>query len=205
MRSFKIYYEHLNPGNDYLWQTPNLRPKYPECKIWYTHQHFGKGPLGSFVADLSEQVGTSKRYTNHCVRVSGTNVITKSRKFNNKEVMDFASHKSVQSLTIYQCVSNVKKLELAKTLTDAIKNKQDQPETGPEPVATAPINAKTNVQNEAILPQNALLVLNKPNWDDIPDFDLLSMLADLEQNCSQQDAIVPQKSQMIKTLLYDLN
>ena len=77
--------------------------------------------------------------------------------------MDFTGHGSVQSLTIYQGVSNERKLELAKTLTDAMKNKQDEPEPQLEQVATAPINPKTGVQNEEILPQNALIVPSVPN------------------------------------------
>ena len=106
----------------------------------------GKGPFGSFVADLCEKVGTSKRYTKDCVRFTGTNV-TKSGEFNNKEVMNFNGHKSVQSLTINQRVSSERKMEMAKTIIDAMKKKED---------AKPSTNETVNVQ--AIPVQVAVLV-----------------------------------------------
>ena len=87
-----------------MWQNPNFCPKDPTSNIWYTKGHLGKTLLGNFITDLCEKVGKMKRYTNHCLRVCSTNIVTKSVKFNTKEVMDFAGHKSVQSLTIYQRV-----------------------------------------------------------------------------------------------------
>ena len=122
VRSFKLYLSHLNPENDYLLQTPNRKAK-DDCEVWYT-KHLGKNPLGSFVAKLCEKIGTSKHYTNHCVRVSSTSTVTQCGKFKDKEIMDLTSHKSVQSLTIYQRVWPEKKLQMAKHLTkfSLIKN-----------------------------------------------------------------------------------
>ena len=106
--------------------------------------------------------------------------------------MDFTGHKSVPSLTIYQRVSNERKMEMAKTLTDAIKNKvetkqtpQVQPALVPVQVPPPKINVPTDpvevlqnalviIQNAVQLPQESLIVPYKPNWDDdTADFDLL--------------------------------
>ena len=98
----QMYISHLHPDNTYLWQKPNLNPKNRTLEIWYTTWHLGKMPLGHFIAEISEKVGTSKPYPNHYVRVSTTNIITNCGLFNDKEVMDFTGHKSVQIVQIYR-------------------------------------------------------------------------------------------------------
>ena len=107
----------------YMWQMPNLHAKYPNSPIWYTCGHLGKGPLGSFISELCAKVGTSKHCTNHCVRVSTTNVITCTGLFNDKEVMEMMGHKSSESLQLYRCVCPEKKMEMAKVLGSAINKK----------------------------------------------------------------------------------
>ena len=34
VRSFKMYMTHLHPENQFLWQTPNYKPKNKEDSIW---------------------------------------------------------------------------------------------------------------------------------------------------------------------------
>ena len=74
VRSFKMYITHLHPENQFLWQTPNYKPKNKEDLIWYTKQHIGKNTLGAFMSELSKNCKLSKHYTNHCIRVTGTSV-----------------------------------------------------------------------------------------------------------------------------------
>ena len=93
--------------------------------VWYTYSYLGKTPLSSIVSEICQKVGTSKHYTNHCIRVSTTNIITKSGKFSDKEVMDFTGYKSVQSLQTYCCVSKETKMEMSKELSKLINKTQD--------------------------------------------------------------------------------
>ena len=81
---------------------------------------WGKLLLAPLCQKYVKKVGTLKHYTNHCVRVSTTNVITKSGKFNDKEVMNFTGHKSVQSLQTYCRVSKQTKMEMSKELSKVI-------------------------------------------------------------------------------------
>ena len=125
IQSYRKYINHLNPKNDYLWQTPTFIYKNCNSDVWYNHSHLGKTPLGSFVSEICQKVGTSKHYTNHCIRVSTTNIITKSGKFNEKEVMDFTGHKSVQLLQTYCFVSKETKMEISRELSKVINKTQD--------------------------------------------------------------------------------
>ena len=124
VRSFKIYYEHLNPDNGYLRQYPNLKPKNHDSPIWYTKAHLGKTPLGNFLADLCKRIGTSKHYTNHCIQVSSTSVVTCTGKYS--KVMDLSGHKSIQSFTVYQRIQLKKKMEMAQDLKNAPNKTNDQ-------------------------------------------------------------------------------
>ena len=55
VRSFRMYLSHLNPENEYLWQTPNHHPKDPLSPVWYTIGHIGKNTLGSFMTNLESK------------------------------------------------------------------------------------------------------------------------------------------------------
>ena len=124
VRSFKLYSSHLHPENPYLWQTPNVKPKDPNSPIWYTKMHLGKNTLGKFMTELSKDVSLSKIYTNHCIHVTGTSILSRC-KYNDKEVMSITGHKSVQSLTVYQCVQQKKKLEMAQVLASSMTKSDD--------------------------------------------------------------------------------
>ena len=122
--SFKLYLSHLNNDNKFLWQTPNVKPKDPNSPVWYTKGHLGKNTLGQFMTQLSTDVGLSKIYTNHCIRVTGTSILSRCN-YNDKEVMSITGHKSVQSLTVYQCVKDKKKMEMAKVLSSSMAKNDD--------------------------------------------------------------------------------
>ena len=125
VRSFKMYLSHLHEENPYLWQTPNVNPKDPNSPIWYTKQHIGKNILGQFMTELSKNAGLSKSYTNHCIRVTGTSILSRC-KYHDKEVMSITRHKSVQSLTVYQRVQDKKKMEMASVSTSSLKKTDDE-------------------------------------------------------------------------------
>ena len=123
--SFKMYMSHLEPSNPFLWQTPNNKPKNPNSPIWYTKGHLGKNTLGAFMRELSKNCELSQHYTNHCIRVTGSSILSRC-KFNDKEVMSMTGHKSVQSLTVYQRVNQQKKMEMGQVLTTAMQKKDEE-------------------------------------------------------------------------------
>ena len=99
VHSFKMYMSHLHPDN------PKL----------------GKNPLATFVSDICKKGGTSKIYTNHCLRVTNASILQMCN-YSNKEIMEITRHKSVQSLTIYQRVRPENMINMGKTLGTALTN-----------------------------------------------------------------------------------
>ena len=68
---------------------------------------------------MSKIAKLSDHYTNHCIRVSGINNITRGR-FTARQVMAVSGHKSIQSLAIYQCVQADEKLMMGMHLTHVL-------------------------------------------------------------------------------------
>ena len=82
--------------------------------------------------------------------------------YSNKEIMEITGHKSVQSLTIYQCVRPQKMIDMGKTLSTALTNSNENvmqvehakkslpapPQKATEPAPPAPVE---NV-DDAIVP-----------------------------------------------------
>ena len=143
-------------------------------------------PLGNFLADICERIGTSKRYTNHCIRVSSTSAVTRTGKYSNCEVMDLSGHKSVQSLTIYQHIQLKRKMEMANNLNKALnktnnkieeeKNQQKEVKHQPRAVTNQapaiheiqhPVVTPPPVPDEAPLinQPDQLIVPYEPKWD----------------------------------------
>ena len=65
--SFRKYLQHLEPNNEYLWQTPLKNAKKGNPEIWYGMQHMGKNTLSGFMKDVSKNCNLSIMYTNHSI------------------------------------------------------------------------------------------------------------------------------------------
>ena len=76
VKSFQDYVSHLNPQNDYMWQTPLDKVNITVAQVWYGRQHIGKNPLRTFMSDLSDKCKLRQIYTNHSIRVTGCTVLT---------------------------------------------------------------------------------------------------------------------------------
>ena len=122
--SFHMYIEHLDPDNEYLWQTP-LRKFNASKKVWYSKQHMGKNTLCSFMKDLSKECNLSQIYHNHSIRSTGITVLTR-QEFSSSEIMSVSGHKSVQSLSIYQKTAAKQKLEMGNVLFQSVTKPEDQ-------------------------------------------------------------------------------
>ena len=45
--------------------------------VWYSQAHIGKNPLAKFLSNISKNCQLSKMYTNHCIRVTGSAILTR--------------------------------------------------------------------------------------------------------------------------------
>ena len=192
VRSFRMYLQHLNPDNKFLWQTPLKSPHPQRPEVWYGLQHIGKNTLGKFMTDLSAHCNLSKIYTNHSIRVTGITVLTRM-KFSSSEIMSVSGHKSVQSLTNYQRTQPKQKIEMGHVLYQSMTRSEQEitrpsmkelPTTSMKSIKIphSVVAPRTPVLQD-ICPENAVIPF-EPNFDnenDIPDFDLMAMLHDFEE------------------------
>ena len=204
VRSFKMYISHLHPENSFLWQTVNHHPKNKEDSVWYTKGHLGKNSLRPFMKDISTKCDLSKQYTNHCIRVTGATILTRSN-FSAKEIMSVTGHKSVQSLTIYQHVKEPQKIQmgsvLAKSLTstdDQLPNRNTLALPQKEPLVAIENTPKAAIHNALVPKQsideqqsvNALVPLD-PDFDyDMSDIDLLAYITQAENEEKEKNAAI---------------
>ena len=125
VKSYKIYTDHLNPENEFLWQLAlkKINPEKPD--VWFGLQHLGRNTLAKFMSDISTKCELSKVYTNHCIRVTGASILTRMQ-FSASEIMSMMGHKSVQSLAIYQKTQDKTKEQMGDVLVQAMNNKDDR-------------------------------------------------------------------------------
>lgn len=116
IRSFENYIATLSPENNILWQQPKRCRPPPGIQEWYKPVLLGHNNIDNFMSMISSECDLSKRYTNHCIRVTGSNKLTRG-KFIPKQIMSVTGHKSLESLAIYQRVQDDEKLMMGMYLT----------------------------------------------------------------------------------------
>lgn len=208
VNSFYTYVKMLDPEVPWLWQTPKFRYFPAGLDILYTGR-MGHNKLETFVARMAKEAGLQdEKYTNHTLHATGATNLGK--KFQNNQVMAVTGHKSMSSLAIYQKVGTDEKLSMGYSLAcslayppkpttieditppsaplsvqDAIQQAiQAAPGVVSIPALPGPSAPPTpNNENQAPKQISAELV---PYQDDIrqhvPDFDLMSFVADLEDD-----------------------
>jgi len=85
-------------------ENPSLFPK-PLAKAseraWFCSKKvLGKNLLGNLLADISQEFGLSKKYTNHCVRVTTVQVL-KEQGYKNEDIALVTGHKNPNSVQHY--------------------------------------------------------------------------------------------------------
>lgn len=85
---------------------PHLFPKpsklkSKKMKTWYTkNQKVGKNTIDTLMSDLSGTFKLSRRYTNHCIRVTMVTVL-KEKGFSNSDICKYTGHKDPKSVDRY--------------------------------------------------------------------------------------------------------
>lgn len=100
--AYKLYLEKMQQcKGDSLFPKPCLNKKKLASGMWYTEEKpVGKNTLDSMMARLSEKANLSKRYTNHCLRVTAITVL-KENGATNEEIATFSGHKNPGSVQRY--------------------------------------------------------------------------------------------------------
>jgi hypothetical protein len=101
-----------------LWQRP-LDSFVESDSVWFCNARVGEKKLSTFLSSLSKVVGLSAIYTNHSIRATGASILSKSM-YGPSQVMAVTGHKSVQSLSVYQRVSDEEKMMMGDSLTENI-------------------------------------------------------------------------------------
>ena len=208
VRVFENYINNLHPDNKFLWQ--KLKKYFPKYGIpWYNNIKVGHNTHEKFMSKLSEDAKLSKRYTNHCVRVTGITSLTRDQ-FTPKQITSITGHKSVESLAVYQRVKSDEKLMMGMLLTfsllypedvimtkNCIEPKQVPPLPAPPQktsmVAMAEtVNTTPKVDNTtSLIPlDNAIVPYQPPKNNETPHFDLMSLLADVENKVPDEDLVL---------------
>ena len=155
------------------------------------------------MGNICDKVKLSTRYTNHCIRVTGVTNLRRAN-FNAKQVMSVSGHKSVDSLAVYERVQSDEKLMMGMCLTFTllhpeeaimIKNSlevQEKPKetppskalpapTVPEPTPLQEVQNVPQQQKEIIPLENAIAPYQPHHKvSDTPDFDLMALIAEVE-------------------------
>ena len=210
VRSFKMYLSHLHLENDHMWQMPNYNLRDKSSNVWYTKSHLGKNKLGPFMKDISVKCQLSKIYTNHCIRVTGASILTRCN-YSAKEIMSVTSHKSVQSLTIYQRVQDPKKIEMGNVLRTSLttpdqllpiaRKMQDSMSTTMKAIEDAPTPSTVGKNQNQFEDQAKAIIPYEADFtqDNIPDFDLLTYISKMQHE--ELNANVPKGKETTKTLM----
>ena len=212
LKSFRTYIEHLNPESEYMWQytLDKINLEFPD--IWYSKKHFGKNPLSTFMSDLSKETELSRIYTNHSIRSTGITVLTNA-KFSNADIMSVSGHKSVQSLIVFQKTDIKKRMEMGKALSGSmvkdspVKSIEAPPKKLGLPSAPSTLQLAVQQSESAIMPKENVMgsiipfEANFEENDDIPDFDLLNAICDIEEKSNQKElnAVTPTTSAVTST------
>lgn len=140
--SYEMYISKLHPECDKLWQRP-LESFVDSDSVWFYNARVGEKKLSTFLSRISKAAGLSKIYTNHSIRATGASILSKSM-FGPSQVMVVTGHTSVQSLSVYQRVSDDEKMMMGDSLTRNI-------------LPSMPALALPDLNKPAILPRPASL------------------------------------------------
>ena len=95
-----LLYCDMISGSDILFPKPS-RSGSRKQTTWYTSkQAVGKNTMDSLMTRLSQKLCLSRRYTNHCIRVTAVTVLLENG-YSNTEICSFTGHKNPMSVQRY--------------------------------------------------------------------------------------------------------
>ena len=136
------YVSKLHPHCEYLWQQCKEVKDIKDSDIWYKPLKNGPNPLSAYMSRVSHSADLSKTYTNHSICVTGTTLLGRYN-FSSKQIMSVSGHRSVNSLAVYQKVSDEEKIVMGMVMnhyiqTDEVAQNPVINNNLPRPIAPKP-------------------------------------------------------------------
>ena len=119
---FVKYLSVLNPHLDELWQRPRPKKMTICDRIWYCNAPLGEKTLGNMMSTLSAKYMLSRRYTNHCLRVTSLQVMQDGN-IETRHIQRVSGHKNPESVTTYaRRLSKSRKRQISSVLADSVRD-----------------------------------------------------------------------------------
>ena len=164
VQSFMFYMTKVHPRCDDLWQqvkNPEHLKNLNDTDTWYKPQKIGTNPLAAFISHISHEADLSRVYTNHSIRVTGTTLLGRCN-YSAKQTISVTGHRSANSLSVYQKVSENEKLIMGMSMTCYLQSdiQQGVQQIQEEQVIRMPTAARK------IAPRPSTSVEHRPNSDE---------------------------------------
>ena len=147
---------------------------------WYCAVPVGQKTLAGFMTKMSKLLNLSRTYTNHCIRATGTTLLSRSG-FHSAQIMLITGHKSVSSLAIYQRVNDQEKIHMGNTLTRFVDRNIPQ---SPAIIPQNNLSASSSSSNINPRPTNSMVNLGST----------LTKTRFVKRIIPQSPAIIPQNN-----------
>lgn len=137
VKSFEKYLSHLNPACDSLWQRPR-DAKYVITNVWYCNIPVGEKMLGNMMPNMCKKYSLSKRYTNHCLRVTSLQLL-EDQNIEGRHIIRISGHKNVESIKSYaRTLSTSRKRNISSILSSSIAPNDKESKSVTEPISVPP-------------------------------------------------------------------
>ena len=146
--------------NDLFYCKPMASAPLDASCPWYFNVPIGKNTLSKMVADMCAEAGLSGKKTNHSLRVSGTSCLFEAG-VPEKLIQQRTGHRTLESLRMYERVTDKQQLAVSKVLTgekntyeDAERDIENSVFEGAEKVR--PISTNCNITSQSsLMPSSA--------------------------------------------------
>ena len=81
-----------------FFQKPNVN--YKKTGVWYVRCPVGKNSIASFMKVISDKAGLSRKYTNHCLRVTAISVLRRNG-IDDSDIRSVSMHKTTDGIRPY--------------------------------------------------------------------------------------------------------
>ena len=98
LKSFRTYLSKLHGGCEAFFQKPNVN--YKKTGVWYVRCPVGKNSIANFMKVISDKAGLSRKYTNHCLRVTAISVLRRNG-IDDSDIRSVSRHKTTDGIRPY--------------------------------------------------------------------------------------------------------
>ena len=98
LKSFRTYLSKLHGGCEAFFQRPN--ENFKKTRVWCVRCSDGKNSSAKFMKVISEKAGLSRKYTNHCLRVTAISVLCQNG-IDDSDIWSVSRHKTTDGIRPY--------------------------------------------------------------------------------------------------------